>query len=322
MPKDTGDYQLAPLAGRKPPAPAWFEWAMAQEPEHGTIAVDGADIEMATWGETGKPGLLLIHGSRASTGWWDAIAPMLMRDFRVAAFSMSGMGNSGRRDSYTVRQYARETFAVAEAAGLFDSPVRPVIAAHSFGGYAGLHACHDHPGRFAGLALIDVIIRDIENRHQKWRMLDPEPVRVYPTLEDAIARFRLIPGRNVESLWALDAIARCGVRHDPELGGWTWKFDNALFARIEPEDLTGLIGVKTPLAIIRGEDSPLVDPVLRDLVARLFGDDVPDIVIPDAGHHIMADQPLALVTALRTLLAVWPEGGRRSVLGRTDPAPY
>jgi len=36
----------------------------------------------------------------------------------------------------------------------------------------------------------------------------------------------------------------------------------------------------------------------------------------------MADQPLALVTALRTLLSVWPEGGRRSVLGRNEPAPY
>jgi hypothetical protein len=33
---------------------------------------------------------------------------------------------------------------------------------------------------------------------------------------------------------------------------------------------------------------------------------VPRIVIPDSEHHIMVDQPLALVAALRTLLAVWP----------------
>jgi len=31
----------------------------------------------------------------------------------------------------------------------------------------------------------------------------------------------------------------------------------------------------------------------------------PWIVIPDAGHHIMVDQPLALVAALRALLAAW-----------------
>jgi pimeloyl-ACP methyl ester carboxylesterase len=32
---------------------------------------------------------------------------------------------------------------------------------------------------------------------------------------------------------------------------------------------------------------------------------VPTIVIPDSEHHIMVDQPLALVAALRSLLAVW-----------------
>ena len=32
---------------------------------------------------------------------------------------------------------------------------------------------------------------------------------------------------------------------------------------------------------------------------------VPEIVIPDSAHHIMVDQPLALVASLRTLLATW-----------------
>jgi hypothetical protein len=29
------------------------------------------------------------------------------------------------------------------------------------------------------------------------------------------------------------------------------------------------------------------------------------IVIPDSDHHVMADQPLALVTTIRTQLANW-----------------
>ena len=32
----------------------------------------------------------------------------------------------------------------------------------------------------------------------------------------------------------------------------------------------------------------------------------PEIEIPDSHHHIMIDQPLALLAALRTLFAVWP----------------
>jgi hypothetical protein len=33
------------------------------------------------------------------------------------------------------------------------------------------------------------------------------------------------------------------------------------------------------------------------------------VVVPEARHHLMLDQPLALVAALRGLLAGWPRGG-------------
>jgi hypothetical protein len=33
---------------------------------------------------------------------------------------------------------------------------------------------------------------------------------------------------------------------------------------------------------------------------------VREIEIPNSHHHVMIDQPLALVSALRTLLATWP----------------
>jgi hypothetical protein len=31
-----------------------------------------------------------------------------------------------------------------------------------------------------------------------------------------------------------------------------------------------------------------------------------EVEIPDSHHHIMIDQPLALVAAIRALLATWP----------------
>jgi hypothetical protein len=37
-----------------------------------------------------------------------------------------------------------------------------------------------------------------------------------------------------------------------------------------------------------------------------FPPDMIEIEIPDSQHHIMIDQPLALVAALRALLAAWP----------------
>ena len=32
----------------------------------------------------------------------------------------------------------------------------------------------------------------------------------------------------------------------------------------------------------------------------------PDVVIPEAEHHVMIDQPLAFVAAVRALLVAWP----------------
>jgi hypothetical protein len=43
-------------------------------------------------------------------------------------------------------------------------------------------------------------------------------------------------------------------------------------------------------------------------------------VIPDAGHHIMVDQPLALVAALRSLLAAWQPAVSRPAPPAASPA--
>jgi len=50
----------------------------------------------------------------------------------------------------------------------------------------------------------------------------------------------------------------------------------------------------------------------------------PVIELPEAGHHAMLDQPLILLTALRTLLSDWDhsEPRRRAPRdGRPQPAP-
>src|SRR6516164_9545777 len=91
---------LAPFKGEKPPAPAWFEKALADAPERSLVRVEGANIELLTWGEVGKPGLIFVHGNSAHADWWSFIAPFLAGDYRVAAISFSGMGDSDWRETY------------------------------------------------------------------------------------------------------------------------------------------------------------------------------------------------------------------------------
>ena len=70
---------LAPFEGREPESPAWFKRAIAKAPERRLVPVQGANIELLTWGEVGKPGLILVHGNSAHADWWSFIAPFFAR---------------------------------------------------------------------------------------------------------------------------------------------------------------------------------------------------------------------------------------------------
>jgi pimeloyl-ACP methyl ester carboxylesterase len=55
-----------------------------------------------------------------------------------------------------------------------------------------------------------------------------------------------------------------------------------------------------------GSRSKLMSGKLLEYVMTVAPKDTPKIEIPDAEHHVMIDQPLAFVAALRGLLAGWP----------------
>jgi hypothetical protein len=104
---------LAALDGAPPPAPKWFEDALAIRPESNFVQVGGAKIHYLRWGDRARPGLLLVHGNAAHAHWWDFIAPFLAREYNVAAMDLSGMGDSDwRPDGYAMEMFAREEIAV------------------------------------------------------------------------------------------------------------------------------------------------------------------------------------------------------------------
>ena len=59
------------------------------------------------------------------------------------------------------------------------------------------------------------------------------------------------------------------------------------------------------MAHIHGEQSQVIAR-RQDGTPNPLPADMIEIAIPEANHHVMVDQPLALVAALRTLLKTWP----------------
>ena len=305
---------LAPFEGRRPPAPPWFDAALACPPERTVCDVAGAPIEMLAWGERGRPGLLLLHGKMAHADWWSFVAPFFAATHRVAALSFAGMGGSGWRETYAVETMADEAMAVAAAAGLFDAAARPVVVAHSFGGFAALLCAQRHGARLGGVVIVDTPLLSREQREARRPtgvrgVIPVRPTRVYATLEAALARFRFAPEQPCDNLFIADHIARGSLKQvgAAEGGpGWTWRFDPRV-AEIAPgRALDSARHAGCPLAVCWGAESALVDaPVVahvRSVVAR----GTPEIEIPAARHHVMVDQPLAFVAALRGLLGAWP----------------
>jgi pimeloyl-ACP methyl ester carboxylesterase len=290
----------------------WLADALTVEPERGAVEVKGALIETRAWGKRGRPGLLLMHGAGAHADWWSFIAPFFAQDFRVAALSWSGMGGSGWREAYSMDLYAAEAFAAAEATGLFEASEKPVFAAHSFGGRVALRCAAGPQGpRLKCAVALDTLISPPDLKVGR-RPFDSSNTRVYPTVEAALARFRLVPAQPCANAELLDYIARGSIRavDDPVQGkGWTWRFDPSIWDKLaDTPSIEDLRAAACPVAAIRGARSALMVPAVTDYFDANAPAGTPVVVVPEAHHHLMLDQPLALVAALRGLLAGWPQG--------------
>lgn len=304
VPDSSHQGPLAGLAGAVPPAPAWFEEAVAATPESGFVEVAGAPIHYLRWGDKRRPGLLLAHGNAAHAYWWSFIAPWLARDYNVAALDFSGMGDSGWRESYSMELFAEEQLAVCEAAGMFAPEEPPVIVAHSFGGFVTMLTGALHGERLAGTVIVDSPVNPPDRAHNGPRNRSIKPNRVYPDLTAALARFRLMPPQPCENLYLMDFVARHSLKAVE--GGVTWKFDPAIWQDFSIGDVAArLKATKCRIAIFRGENSVLLPPEIGEYMFNLLGRAAPVVEIPLAQHHIMLDQPLAFVAALRALLADW-----------------
>ncbi|MGO9683386.1 MAG: alpha/beta fold hydrolase [Beijerinckiaceae bacterium] len=296
-----------------PDAPAWFKRALARLPERTFVEVDGARIETLSWGERGRPGLLLLHGNGAHADWYSFIAPFLARMHRVVTLSWSGMGGSDWRESYSLDLFVREAVEVARATGLFEA-APPVVVGHSLGGRIALGLAAAHGEKLAGAVVVDPPVFTPQNLRQKAPRLGSKPHRVYPTLAAALARFRLAPVQPCDNLFILDHIARQSLRKVTDAAGgpgWSWRFDPFLWNSLRHTNPIPLIrAARCPLALVRGGISRLMKGDDAAYMRSVLADNAPYVEVPEADHHIMLDQPLAFVAAIEALLAAWPSPER------------
>jgi pimeloyl-ACP methyl ester carboxylesterase len=288
--------------------PFWYERAINTPSESGSTTVAGTDIAFETWGEVGKPGILLIHGSNAHLEWWRFTAPFLADQFRIAALDLSGNGDSGWRDRYSGKLFADEVWAVVEAAEL--GP-RPFIVGHSFGGFVALETGHHYDTSLGGVLFMDFTTAPPET-YMEWGMraeregVKPgRKLRVYEDKATALGRFRFIPEQPGVHPAVLRHMAEYGLKEVE--GGWTWKFDPALFDYLEmgvnQRDKYAALTCRT--AVMLGEKSEDEGAFYAEHMAQITDGKLPIITIPGTYHHLMFDQPLAVSMSMKFLFLEW-----------------
>ena len=191
--------------------------------------------------------------------------------------------------------------AVAADVGIVGAPI---LIGHSMGGFVCISTAAQYGDRLAGAIILDSPVR----------RPDPESVegfrgkafrnpKTYPTIEAARERYRLVPDQPCANTFIVDYIASHSMK--PVEGGYTWKFDPRIFQNLKPRAMHEILPeVRCRVALFRAEYG-LVDPETGDYMYELLGRTAPVIEIPDAYHHLMLDQPLAVIAGLRAILADW-----------------
>lgn len=279
--------------------PAWAAWALAHPGRSRRVQVDDIGLHVLCWSEDDlhKPALLFVHGFRAHARWWDFIAPHFAATHRVYAMDLSGMGDSDRRPHYPKGVGARDIAGLVRALEL----ASVTVVGHSNGGLRALRACGEAPELFARAVAIDSYAVFEGGSHPS----DPPGLRgdrLYPDRFSAVARYRLLPQQAQVEPWALAHVAAHSVCE--AAGGWRWKFDAAMPVGLAQEDdgPTLLGAVRCPTHYVYGGASAIVDEALAQRIVRHLPDGHGPVVVPGGHHHLMFDQPTALIALLQALL--------------------
>ncbi|MFL1381000.1 MULTISPECIES: alpha/beta fold hydrolase [unclassified Nocardiopsis] len=250
------------------------------------------------WGSGGAgPPLVLCHGTPWSSRLWAPFADALSRDFTVYVWDMPGYGASGKDPGNPVDLGVQgEAFtALLDHWGLD----RPRVIAHDYGGAVSLRAALLHGAVYLALCLVDVVA--LRPWGSSFFRLVKENATVFAQLPDAVHEGALrayIAGASHRGLRPEDL--------DMLVGPWLGEEGKAAFYRQiaqaderfteEVEPL--LAELPFPVHIVWGTQDTWI-PVDRAhrLQAAIPGSTLS--LIPEAGHLIQLDAPVALADELR-----------------------
>jgi pimeloyl-ACP methyl ester carboxylesterase len=277
-----------------------------------SIALPQATLAARRWGDASRPPLLALHGWLDNAGSFDFLAPLLADEWQVVALDLRGHGRSSHIAPgawYHYVDYFDELRAVLDHFGWAQAD----LLGHSLGGTLASLFAALYPERIGTLLLVEALgpltttLDDALPRLR--RALDQQaafgarrPLRVFPTLDDAIAA-RVLANDLSEA--AARAIVVRGVQAVD--GGYVWSSDPRLTLAspqrfTEDEVLAMLAGIRAPTLLVLAEPatSYLPSAMMDRRAAQVPGIRVRRL---PGHHHLHMDEAAAVAAAIRAFRA-------------------
>ncbi|PKQ32751.1 MAG: alpha/beta hydrolase [Actinobacteria bacterium HGW-Actinobacteria-2] len=248
---------------------------------------------------TQPPRFVFLHGLFGRGRNWTRIAQGLLPHGGSVLVDLPNHGTSPWTEQISFPGMAQAVNAEVET---LDAPV--VLVGHSLGGKVAMWAALSRPELYAGLAVVDISPTDSGQVSAFGPYIAAMQAIDLTTLQSKAEADQLLTAA-VPSL----AVRQFLLTNLRDRGGWHWQPNLELLAASLPE-LAGwpdagdrqFVG---PTSWIVGGRSHYFRPGDLDTMQRHFPA-VGQVVVPDAGHWVHADQPEAVIAALAALSAASP----------------
>ncbi|MGO9454081.1 MAG: alpha/beta fold hydrolase [Candidatus Binataceae bacterium] len=270
-------------------------------PESHHIVIHKMRFHYLDWGTAGRPPILFLHGGGLNAHTWDVVCLMLRPDYHCLALDQRGHGDS---EWEPTSDYSHES-QVGDVEGFIAKLqlAKPLVVAHSMGGFAALGYALKHASSLGGLVLVDVGPELNFSGSKRIRDFISQD-RVLDSVDDFVERAMAFNPKRNPTLLRRSLLHN--LRQLPN-GKWTWKHDpnrmsmtgdfmKERLARAR-QMLDDAHQITCPTLILRGERSD----VFTDENASRFAAAIPHgrwVKVPNAGHTIQGDNPSGLLDAL------------------------
>lgn len=244
---------------------------------------------------SGRPRFAILPGLFGRGRNWSGVAAVLAdQGLASVLFDLPNHGRSGWTQTFSYPDLA--DMVAAELELRLGSAAELIVVGHSLGGKVAMLTALRHPQLVSALGVVDIA----------------------PAVSDQVAGFaplveamRGLDLSRLESRTQADGLLAASVPDEASRGlllqnlrrrgGWHWQLNLDLLggslAQIADWPDPGPVSYPGPTRWLAGERSHYCRPEHLPLMRRLFPA-VEQVVIPDAGHWVHADNPDAVIDAL------------------------